>query len=31
MLQKKNYKTINNLWHDPEIQDQLVGKDLLTK
>lgn len=26
-----NHKTINNLWHDPEIQDKLAGKDLLTK
>lgn len=29
ILPKKNYKTINNLWYDPEIQDKLVGKDLL--
>lgn len=28
---KETYKTTNNLWHDPEIQDKLVGKDLLTK
>lgn len=28
LLQEKNYKSINYLWHDPEIQDNLVGEDI---